>query len=386
MNASRFISGKLHFHGKIAMATTAVASFIIIISAAIASGFRKELRDGIAALSGDIRLTAPDLNYVNESSPVSRHPGFLPYLDTLKGIRKIEPAVYRAGIIKNGENIHGVLFKGTEDGGDSLSVSIPSRLSEILGIHEGDRMLAYFVGEKVKARQFRIKSVYPDMLGNDDALVVYAGISDMQRLNGWGPEDVSALEITVDDAYRSAAGMKELTDEVGARVLLFTPEDEDTMVATSALNRYPEIFSWLDLIEFNVLFILLLMTAVAGFSMISSLLILLFRNISVIGILKSMGMRDRSIAAVFLTVSSSAVLKGMAAGNILALLFCAVQKQTHLIHLNPENYFIGFVPVHINVLQVLAADMISYAAVMALLLIPCLFISSVDPAKTVRTQ
>ena len=180
--------------------------------------------------------------------------------------------------------------------------------------------------------------------------------------------------------------MREMTQEVGAKVLFNTPEDEDTVVASSALNMYPEVFSWLDLIDFNVLFVLILMTIVAGFNMISALLIMLFRNIPVIGLLKSLGMTDRSIASVFLRTSSSVVLKGMAAGNILAFLFCVIQNATHVIGLDPENYFVSFVPVNINVLQVLAADVVSYLVIMLLLLLPCLFISGVDPAKNVRAQ
>ena len=387
MKATKFIAKQLRFHGRIAMATTAVASFIIIIAVAISSGFRKELRDGIASISGDIQLTAPDLNIVNENSPIRRHPGFLPVLDTLEGIRSIRPAIYRAGIIKNGENIHGVLFKGVEDGTvDSLNVSIPKRLAELLSLHEGDKMLTYFVGEKVKARQFRIKDIYPDLLGNDNALIVYAGLSDMQRLNGWGPEDVSALEIIVDDELRNKTAMKEISDEVGARVLLYTPEDEDTVVASSALNKYPEIFSWLDLIDFNVLFILILMTVVAGFNMISGLLILLFRNISTIGTLKSLGMRDKGIAGVFLRVTAVIVGKGMLAGNAIAIVLCLIQKSTHILKLNQANYFVSYVPVEINPTGIITCDAIAFAAIMLLMLIPCMFISRIDPSETSKTE
>ena len=113
---------------------------------------------------------------------------------------------------------------------------------------------------------------------------------------------------------------------------------------------------------------------------------MLFRNISMIGILKSMGMRDRSIASVFLRAASSVILKGMAIGNGLALLFCIVQRCTHLIRLNPENYFVSYVPVNIDILRVVGADFISYLVIMILLLLPCLFVSGVDPAKTVRAQ
>ncbi len=386
MTSSAFIAGKLRFQGRIAVATVAIASFIIIIAVAVSSGFRKELRNGIASISGDIRLTSPDLNYISDSSPLRSDASYMPALDSMPGIRAITPVIYRAGIVKAGENIHGVLFKGTPGGGDSLNVSVPRRLASILGLKEGDGMLTYFIGESVKARKFCVRSVYDDLLGSDDKLIVYAGIADLQRINGWAPEEVSAVEITLDDRYRSEEKMREMTQEVGAAVLFNTPEDESTVVASSALNMYPEIFSWLDLIDFNVLFVLILMTVVAGFNMISSLLIMIFRNISHIGVLKSLGMSDRSIISVFLRVSSSAVLKGMLIGNVCALVFCLVQSTTHLLSLNPENYFISFVPVNINVWQVILADVISYLATMLLLVLPCQMVLGVDPAKTVRAQ
>lgn len=386
MKATAFIAGRLRFQGRIAVATVAIASFIIIIAVAVSSGFRKELRNGIASISGDIRLTSPDLNYISDTDPIRSDAAYISALDSLQGIKSITPVVYRAGIVKGGDNIHGVLFKGVPEGYDSLYVSIPRRLASIMGLKEGDGMLTYFIGESVKARKFKVRSVYQDILGSDDKLIVYAGISDLQRLNGWTPEDVSAVEIALDERHRSEANMREMTQEVGATVLFNTPEDESTVVASSALNMYPEIFSWLGLIDFNVLFVLILMTVVAGFNMISSLLIMLFRNISHIGVLKSLGMSDRSIISVFLRVSSSAVLRGMLIGNALALLFCLIQSTTHLISLNPENYFISFVPVNIDVWQVILVDVISYLATMLLLVLPCQMVLGVDPAKTVRAQ
>lgn len=126
------------------------------------------------------------------------------------------------------------------------------------------------------------------------------------------------------------------------------------------------------------------MTAVAGFNMISGLLIMLFENIPVIGILKSIGMKDRAISKTFLSAASSAVLKGMAGGNLIAFILCLVQSLTHVLKLDPDNYFVSFVPVHLDVLQILAADVAAYAVIMLLLLLPSLFISGVDPARTVR--
>ena len=131
---------------------------------------------------------------------------------------------------------------------------------------------------------------------------------------------------------------------------------------------------------------ILLMTLVAGFNMISGLLIMLFENISTIGLLKSLGMTDRSIAKVFLASAASLVGKGMLIGNAAALLFCMIQGTTHLLRLDPENYYVSFVPVHVDFGMILLADVAAFAAIMILLLIPCLFISKVDPARTVRVK
>ncbi|MDO5443009.1 MAG: FtsX-like permease family protein [Bacteroidia bacterium] len=388
MSAPSFIAGKLRFKGKIAMVSIAVSFLVMILAVSISYGFRKEIRNGLATISGDIQLTSADMNYLSEESSVSAVPPSLGVIDSLRGVKSIVPVIYRAGIIKNGDNIHGVIFKGLpqQDSLSDLGVSIPSRLSDLLGLNEGDDLQAYFVGERVKARKFKVKSVYKNIVQADDNLVVYASLEDMQRLNGWEEDEVSALEIIVDDLYRQAALLKDKTEEIGTLALLCAGTYDDAFVATSAVDRYPQLFDWLNLIDFNVVAILILMTIVAGFNMISGLLILLFQNISTIGTLKALGMTDKSIASVFLRVSSNLVLKGMAIGNALALAFCAIQGSTHFMKLNPDNYFVSFVPVSVNVPMIILADIVAYAAIMLLLLIPTLFISKVDPAQTVRAQ
>jgi lipoprotein-releasing system permease protein len=128
------------------------------------------------------------------------------------------------------------------------------------------------------------------------------------------------------------------------------------------------------------------MTVVAGFNMISGLLIMLFENISTIGLLKSLGMADKAIAKVFLSSSAVLTAKGMAIGNALAIIFCILQSSTHVLKLDPVNYFVSYVPVHLDFGLILTADVISFVAIMLLLLIPCIFISKVDPADTVRVR
>ena len=393
MKAERFIAGKLKFRGRIAMFCIAVSFFVMIVAVAVSTGFRDAVRDGISSVSGDVMIAPADLGYMTGSSPIEKNPAYLPKVEAEKCVESVNPVTYRAGIVKNGDRIQGVLFKGIpgdlpgvqpSDSLPSLAVSVPSGLSDILGTGEGDDLLSYFVGEKVRVRKFRVVSVYESMLDPDDMLVVYARMSDIQRLNGWSQEQVSAFEILLTDGCRTEDGIREATSDIGALTAAYAGEDEASVVCTSSVSDYPQLFDWLNLLDFNVFFILVLMTLVAGFNMISGLLILLFENISLIGTLKALGMTDRSIAEVFLRVSSSHVLKGMFIGNALAFLFCIIQSSTGILTLDPANYFVSEVPVSIDYLKVLAADIASYAAIMLLLLLPSMFIAKIDPAKTVR--
>lgn len=388
MNASAFIAGRLRFKGKTAVISIAVSFLVMILAVSISSGFRREIREGVASISGDIQLTSADMNYISEESPISSVPPSLESLETLNGVKSIDPVVYRAGIIKKDDNIHGVLFKGItqNDSLADLNISVPSRLADILGIEAGDDLVAYFVGERVKLRKFHVHDVYRSLVDADENLIVFASMADLQRLNGWEEDEVSALEVSLTDAFRKNKRLHSKTDQIGTIALTMAGTYDDALLATAVVDKYPQLFDWLDLIDFNVLVILILMTIVAGFNMISGLLILLFQNISTIGILKSMGMTDKSIAEVFLRVSSNLVLKGMAIGNGIALLFCFIQGSTHFLKLNPENYFISFVPVRVNLPAILIADLVAYVVIMVLLLIPSLFISKVDPAQTVRAQ
>ena len=387
MSADRFIARKLKFQGKLASVSIAVSFLVIIVAVAVSSGFRHAVRDGVSTLTGDIRIARSSAVASEGTDPI---PARLPSEEAIlsfPGVRSIRPVAVRAGIVRSGDVIHGVLVKGLPDRQDSsLCVSIPTRLASITGLKEGDDMTTYFIGEKVRVRKFHVTQVHRDMLEMDDNLVVYANLEDIRRLNGWDENSASALEVSVSPAFRSNALVTDLTDEIGMRLLLSGEEVEEDLVATSSVRSYPQIFDWLDLLDFNVLVILILMIVVAGVNMISGLLIVLFRNIATIGTLKTLGMGDRAIGKVFLRVAAGVVLKGMLIGNALGLLFCAVQHFTHLLKLDPANYFVSYVPVHVDIPWVLGADLVAFVAIMLLLLIPTLFIARVDPAQTVKAE
>lgn len=377
MKVEGFIAGRLRFKGRMAVIAIAISFFIMIISVAISSGFSRELRSAISQMTGDIIISNSAISFDGASDPLENWKEVCAEVSDFPGVTAVRPAVYRAGIIKDGDDIYGAMFKGTLSDSASLAVSIPSDLAESTGSKAGDELLAYFISDRIKVRRFSIAEVYEHNIDSGDSYLVYLPMSDMQRLNGWSEDEVSAIELTLDGRKRSRLELMEIAAEISSLTGL---------AATAAADNYSQLFDWLDLIDYNVYAILALMTVVAGFNMISGLLILLFRNISTIGTLKSLGMTDRSIAGVFLRVAARTVGLGMLAGNAAALLFCLLQGATKFIKLNPENYFVSFVPVHVDLTRVLLADAAAFLAIMLLLLIPSLFISRVDPSVTVKTE
>ena len=363
MNAERFIASRMRFKGNLTVIAIAVSFLVIIVSLSVSGGFRNEIRASLSDTYGDVLV------------PSSKE---IPELSSIEGVTKVNPVVFKAGIVKSGLHIRGVQFKGVAStDSSSLQVDIPASFASSMHLEKGGRMMAYFViGDKVKARNFTVREIFDDKVSGGPAVTLITSIKDVQRIEGLGNEEYSALELQLDKSLRTRSSMKLKAAEISLISGLYS---------SSLPDRFPQLFDWMDLIDVNVVAILALMIIVAGFNMISGLLIHLFRNISTIGTLKTLGMDNAGIGRIFIRTASSVVFKGMLAGNAVALLFCVVQDRTHFLKLNPDNYFLSFVPVSINVPSILLTDAIAWLAIMLMLLIPTLFISGVDPAKTVRS-
>ena len=386
MRASRFISERLDFRGRLTVAATAVSFFVIALSLIVTGGFRREIRLALSELAGDVQMSASVQSIYGEGEPVSVAAPYVQRLREEAGVEEIKPVIYRSAVVKAGGSLEGVLFKAAPSQNGGLSVSVPSSMAKKLSLEKGDRLLTYFVGEKVKIRNFTVGDIYEDPLRADDRILVFCSLGDLQRVNGWDSTEVSSFEVKLSPRYAAPEKQKRKAAELSFLTSLYSESETPPLVATAAAQRYARIFDWLNLLDFNVLAILLLMTLVAGFNMVSGLLIVLFRNTSAIGTLKALGMGDRGISEVFLRLSSKVVLKGMGIGVGAALLFALIQGGTRLIRLNPVNYFVSFVPVSVNPLQLLLVCALCYAAIMLILLLPTLFIGRVSPSETIRIK
>lgn len=385
MNAGRFISARIAFRSRAAVVSIAVSIVVIIIAVAVAEGFRHELKADLQQIYGDFRILPVNYRMDDVSRSVRCDDAAFDSIAAIDGVRRVVPAIYRAAVAKGGDDISGVLFKGVEMSDTvCLSAKIPRRLADVLQLNCGDRMLSYFIGDRVVVRNFKVDEIYDGVVTPDDMMVVLCDVDILRRINGWDASEASAVEVLLDENVSDNVQIG-IRTEIESYLAGISPDRQNPPLFCSSLySEYPQLFDWLRLIDSNVSFILVLMIIVAALNMVVALLILLFENISTIGLLGCLGMDRRGISKVFLGAASRLVLKALAIGNALGITLVLVQKYTHVLNLDPENYFISFVPVHLNVPAIALCDAAAFAAIMLILLIPCRFISKVDAASTLK--
>ena len=204
----------------------------------------------------------------------------------------------------------------------------------------------------------------------------------IQRLNGWASDEVSSIEIRTGDGT-SVERMSELVEET---VFSSMQEDDRALFVTNVKKMYGHLFDWLSLLDFNVLMILALMVAVAGFNMISALLIILFEKISTIGLLKALGMTSRQVSRVFLLRAGALVGKGMLWGNVIGIALCLIQKYTRVFKLDPANYFVSAVPIRLQAGNIILLNVVAALLMMAIISLSARFVSRVSPDRTMRVE
>lgn len=410
MQAARFIASRLaDGNGRISRTSNTIAWVsvclsvaVMIIAVSVVAGFKSEIRGRVAGFMGSLMLVQPGQSPINEHYPFSEGLSYVDKVRKVPGVTSVSGVAWRSGMIKTVDNIDGIYFKGVDSlydhsffenclvegeipsyrGRISNDILLSRTVASKLGFSVGDDVTAYFVGDEIKVRKFKLCGIYDAGFEEIDSRMAVADRRQVQRLNGWQPDEVSTLEIrTARDA-----NLDRISQAV-EEVVVFSGNDDDvSLFVTDIRKMYAHLFDWLKLLDLNVLMVLLLMVLVAGFNMISAILILLFEQISTIGLLKSLGMTTREVSRVFLLRAGRILGKGMLWGNVLGIGICLVQQLTHVMKLNPANYFVSFVPMRLNVVSILVLDLAAALIILAIVSLSSHFIARVSPDRTMRVE
>lgn len=414
MNLEYFIAKRIHFEKKgeknvsrpavrIATIGIAVGVAVMLIAIAVVIGFKQEIRNKTIGFGSHIQITNFDNNNSYEMQPIRMSDTLQNQLKAIPNVRHIQRFVTKPGIIKTENDFQGMILKGVGPEfdwsffksnlleGDILNLNdstpvneaiISKSIADMMGLKLGDSFLTYFLQDQIRARKFTVKGIYSTNFADYDKLFVITDIRIAQRLNGWDQEYFSGMEIIITD-FNYLDGVSDQVYALAAN--RFDAEGNGYFIQTiRQLN--PQIFSWLDLLDMNVWVILLLMLAVAGFNMISGLLILILEKTNMIGILKSYGAGNWSIRKIFLYESIFLIGKGMLWGNIIGLLICFVQYQFKIIPLDPVSYYTSTVPITFNWLYIVLLNAGTLIVSVLMLIGPSYLITKISPAAIMRYE
>jgi len=430
---------------RIAISGIAIGVAVMLVTVAIVVGFKEEVRQKVIDFGGHLQMQAFVANSTFELPPVCVSDTMLGFVKRVVDVERVERFVTKPAVIKTDDDFLSVVVKGVEretpsvpllrgktgvgEGSKSLrglkglrgsedsegseeseysedsedseesewserEVALSKTIADKLKLKVGDQATFYFVqtdkdadpfalgaeNTKVKVRKLTVRDIYETHFSEIDNQMVIGSMALLQQVSGWDDDMYSAVSLTLKDIDQMndacwIVNQLNLVDRQGVQVYVQTAEE---------LN--PTVFAWLALLDTNVWVILILIAVVAAFTMISGLLIIILERTQMIGILKAQGMDNRTLRKVFLWVALFLTGKGMLWGNLIGLAFCFVQWKWHIIRLDPANYYLEWVPIHLPLPMFILINVGTIIITLLVLIGPSALVARIAPTKAIQSE
>lgn len=386
---------------RIALVGIALGVCVMLLSVFIVTGFKREIVSKVTGFSAHLNVMAYGNTGSYDTRGMRASDTLLTKIGALEEVDRVYRYVYKPAILKSPQEIHGVVLYGVDSlySGDffkkhliegefpdlytekaSGEILVSSRVAALLNVQVGDKLNTHFVQDPPRVRVFTVRGIYDTGFGEYDLMYVVCDLRHLQRLNAWEKDEVTGVGIELNDLELLPLA-EEKVYEVTAS------EDSGGLLKVTALyDMAPALFDWLELLNMNVWVILTLIILVAGFNMVSGLLILILDKTAMIGILKALGYRNLRLRELFLYVAAGLIGKGMVWGNVLAFALSGLQYYFHWIPLDPEAYYMDTVPVYFNwgYVVLLNAGVLLVSTLM--LVVPTMLVSRIRPIRAIRFE
>lgn len=387
----------------IATIGVAIGLAVMLVAVSVIIGFKSEVRDKIVGFGAHIQLINSNAARSFDTRPIAVTDSMMAALAADAEVERVQRYSTKPGMIKTADAFQGMVLKGIgpeydtsffrrhliegefpqfSDSASSNRVVISKAMADKMRLKLGDKIDTYYIQDDVRARRLTVAGIYRTNFSEYDNLFLLTDLHLVNRLNRWQPDQVSGVELSLRDYGRLEETTYRIADEVGRR-------PDPYGAAYCALNveqLNPQIFAWLDILDVNIWVILILMTGVAGFTMVSGLLILIIERTSMIGVLKSLGADNFTIRRLFLWLAVFLIGRGMLWGNAIGLGFYLVQSRFGLFRLDPETYYMDTVPVSFNLWIFLLLNVGTLLASVLMLLGPSFLITRIHPASSMRYE
>ena len=380
---------------RVALGGMIIGVVVMIVAISVVIGFKQEISQKVAGFGSHVQVVRFDNNSTFELQPICVSDSLKITLKELPHVDNVASFISKPGIVKTDSAFQGVIFKGTDYwdyfSDNIVTGTLPTKTNEViistelakqLCLQVEESFLCYFIGDELRVRRLYITGLYNTCMSAMDELFILGDIALLRQLNGWKDNQVSGMEVLLDDL--------QYLDEAADAVYYATAnrlDDEGNALYTQTIEQLnPHIFLWLDLLDMNVVIIIILMLCVSGFSIITGLIILILDSVSLIGVLKSLGADNQFIRRIFVNQALMLIGKGMIWGNVIGIGLCLVQYFTHIIPLDPVSYYVSYVPMAfpwgwwgvLNIGTLLVSWLI--------LLAPSAIITQISPAKVMHFE
>lgn len=388
---------------RIAIAGVAVGVAVMIVATAVALGFKDEITSKVIGFGSHIMIVDATASPEQADAPVTITDSLSAALKGVGNIRHTQTFSLKPGIFKTENDFSGITLKGIGKNYDcgfikahivegrmpqfgtaaaANDIVISHSQAQALKLKCGDRVFAYFFDQGLRTRRMRIAAVYRTDLSQFDNQLVFADLKTVSRLNAYADNQVSGFEISLNDFSK----LYETSMKVGKALSYYNIYHNTQYAAYNIKDLYPQIFSWLDLLNINITVILILMILVAGVTIVSGLLILILERTGTIAMLKAIGATNGLVRSTFIDLALMILTRGMLIGNAAGLLIAFAQKEFRLFSLDPSSYYIDTVPIEFSLPAILAINALTFVAATLALILPSHLASVVSPSKVLRFE
>ena len=388
----------------IATVGVAIGLAVMILTVSVVLGFKHTIRDKVIGFGSHIQVCNFLAMQTTDSYPICIDVSTLNALRHIDGISHAERYATAQGILKTETDFLGIAFKGVaeeynwdfirqnlvsgeipkfSDKSASNKILVSTNTASTLHLKVGDRIYGYFVSETgVRTRRFTVSGIYETNMSQFDNSLCFTDLYTTRKVNGWEEGQCSGAELRVSDFSRLETTATGVVKKVNRK----TDRYGDVMISQTIYEAYPQIFSWLSLLDINVWIILVLMICVAGFTMISGLIIIILERTQMIGTLKALGAKNSSIRHTFLWFAVFVIGRGVVFGNLAAIALIVLQKTTGIVSLDPATYYVSEAPMEVNIPAFVVLNVVTVAVSILILIAPSYLISHIHPAKSMRYE
>lgn len=387
----------------IATIGVAIGLAVMIVTVSVVLGFKHTIRDKVIGFGSHIQVQNMLTYLSSDSNPILINDSVLRSYEQIEGVKHVERYCLSQGILKTDDDFLGVMIKGVgpeydlnflsqhllegeipvfSDTASTNKLLVSKMIADKLRLKAGDRIFAYFIDESVRTRRFTVTGIYQTNMTRFDESLCFTDLHTTQKLNDWEDEQCSGAEITVHDFDQLQSTADLFVEKVNRKM----DKNFNTYSSQTIYEAYPQVFHWLELLDINVWIILALMVCVAGFTMISGLLIIILERTQMIGVLKALGARNKTIRHTFLWFASFIISQGLLLGNVIGFGIIALQWYTGLVKLDPQTYYVSEAPMEINIPLFVLLNIATLLICVFVLIAPSYLISHIPPAKSMRYE